>query len=272
VNEKFRQLTDHYDIANFYELEPWKDTHDVIVGPTDAQIGVAHETLRPVHGDHITMCQFGDAHDQVFGLLCSGIGKATGIRPAVAPKASSPASSRPATNPEPSKPILRSEDEGFFTEVSSLAKFEPNPIFSAQSSAPGSAMAVSATSATPSFVAASYLPGSERAEKCWGEGEWQFERNRTRVLEERDAPGGEERVMRDTIEVIARRQGPTPTAYPGVSDVPNHGVRYDAEPRSGGMAQAPLMLDKEQDKPVATPWGFGTKLRGYAFRVFGMSS
>lgn len=80
MNEKFRQLTDHYDISNFYEERLWGNTGKLIVGATDAQIGVAHEQLRPVDGDHVTICQFRDPNDRTFALLCSDISKATGIK------------------------------------------------------------------------------------------------------------------------------------------------------------------------------------------------
>lgn len=84
INDKFRHLTDHYDITNFYETKTWKDTSEVIVGETDAQIGVKHEKLLGIDDDHVAMCQFRNANssseDPKFRLLCRDIAAAADIK------------------------------------------------------------------------------------------------------------------------------------------------------------------------------------------------
>ena len=79
MNEAFRNLTDHYDIANVYENPTWGSTDQMIVGKTDAQIGVAHERLVSIDKNHVEMCRFEDEDRRYFDVLCSEIEKASDI-------------------------------------------------------------------------------------------------------------------------------------------------------------------------------------------------
>jgi hypothetical protein len=78
IKEDFVQLSPVYPITSFYEEAHWGNTGKCIVSPTSARMMVENEYAVGVDADHRAICQFQDAEEAAFEVLCERIEKAVG--------------------------------------------------------------------------------------------------------------------------------------------------------------------------------------------------
>lgn len=79
IKEDFVHLSPLYPITSFYETGYWGNTGKCIVSPTSARMMIGNEHAEAVDADHRAMCQFEDAEDAAFMVLCDQIAEAVGV-------------------------------------------------------------------------------------------------------------------------------------------------------------------------------------------------
>jgi hypothetical protein len=78
IKEDFVQLSPLYPITSFYEKGHWGNTGKCIVSPASARMMIDNEYDVGVDADHRAICQFQDAEEAAFEMLCERIEKAVG--------------------------------------------------------------------------------------------------------------------------------------------------------------------------------------------------
>ncbi|KAH6636028.1 hypothetical protein F5144DRAFT_508141, partial [Chaetomium tenue] len=78
IKEDFVQLSPRYPIISFYEEGHWGKTGKCIVNQTSARMMIENEYAMGVGADHRGICQFEDAENAAFMVLCERIGMAVG--------------------------------------------------------------------------------------------------------------------------------------------------------------------------------------------------
>ena len=79
IKEDFVHLSPKYPITSFYEKGHWGNTGKCIVNPTSARMMIENEYAVGVGADHRAMCQFEDAEDAAFQVLCQKIEEVVGV-------------------------------------------------------------------------------------------------------------------------------------------------------------------------------------------------
>jgi hypothetical protein len=79
IKEDFVHLSPKYPITSFYEKGYWGQSGKCIVNSTSARMMIENEYAMGVEADHRAMCQFEDAEDAAFQVLCQRIEEAVGL-------------------------------------------------------------------------------------------------------------------------------------------------------------------------------------------------
>ncbi|KAK3295429.1 uncharacterized protein B0H64DRAFT_395244 [Chaetomium fimeti] len=79
IKEDFVKISPRYPITSFYEKGHWGKTGKCIVNPTSATMMIGNECAMGVDGDHRVMCQFEDAQEAAFQVMCQRIEIAVGL-------------------------------------------------------------------------------------------------------------------------------------------------------------------------------------------------